>query len=560
MRNPAVGLPWKWWLLTVLLWAALYLPGLGSFELKGEEGRRILPARVMVQSGDWILPRSEGKPYHRKPPLINWAIAGSFRLHGGESEWAARLPSALAILAMAITALLAGRAFTPYHPQFPLFLATALLCCGGLVEKGRLAEIEALYVGLYGMATLLWAAAWERGHSHWRLWLPPAIFMGLASLAKGPVFLLFFYPMVLITLRHAKSLSLLRQPAHLASLALQFLIPLPWVLAVRSRAAAAATEASGGRDQSDVWSQQILGRLMPERFDLTGWMLSPLETILIMALPSLLALIWWRPAGKSAAEFLPGRSRGLLLGLAAGSALPGLLLSLIPEPHARFQLPLAAPIVLLAIWLLVLDEKQLDRTPSQEVPLRWRATEQALLAAMALLSLAGALLPVTESFAVARVHVVWLGTGAVAAWLLFLASFRLPSGSTARLIAASATVTLLAALQLRFLVIPKWNETHEHRGPASQILAAAGPDARIAALYPGPQPFLFYLGPHTTECASLSAIPADSTHVLVPIRKWNEEKTRAGLARRGFASVLTEVQGRVGEGSADDKRYVLTGR
>ena len=50
MRNPAAGLPWKWWLLTILLWAALYLPGLGSFELKGEEGRRILPARVIVQS------------------------------------------------------------------------------------------------------------------------------------------------------------------------------------------------------------------------------------------------------------------------------------------------------------------------------------------------------------------------------------------------------------------------------------------------------------------------------------------------------------------------------
>jgi len=554
----AAGLPVKWWLLTVLLWAALYLPGLGSFELKGEEGRRILPARVMVQSGDWMLPRSEGRPYHRKPPLINWAIAGSFRLHGGESEWAARLPSALSILALAITALLAGRAFTPYHPQFPLFLATALLCCGGLVEKGRLAEIEALYVSLYGMACLLWAAAWERGHSHWRLWLPPAILMGLASLAKGPVFLLFFYPMVLVTLRHAKALPLLRHPAHLVSLALQFLIPLPWVLAVRSRAA--TTEVTSGRDQADVWSQQILGRLMPERFDFTGWMLSPLETVLIMALPSLLAVIWWRPTAKFSAGFLPARSHGLLLGLGLGSALPGLLLSLIPEPHARFQLPLAAPVTLLAAWLLVIDENQRSRTPCGEVPLRWRATERALLAAMVLLSLAGALVPVTESFAVARPHVVWLGTGAVAAWLLYLASARLPSGSTARLLAASATVTLLAAVQLRFLIIPKWNETHEHRGPASQILAAAGPDARIAALHPGPQPFLFYLGPHTVECASLSAIPADSTHVLVPIRKWNEEKTRAGLARRGFASVLAEVQGRVGEGSADDKRYVLTGR
>jgi hypothetical protein len=141
-----------------------------------------------------------------------------------------------------------------------------------------------------------------------------------------------------------------------------------------------------------------------------------------------------------------------------------------------------------------------------------------------------------------------------------MAAVRLPSGTTARLIAAATTVTLLAVLQLRFLIIPKWNETHEHREPARQLLAAAGAGSRIAALYPGPQPFLFYLGPHTVECASLSAIPPDTTHVLVPIRKWNEEKTRAGLARRGFVSVLTEVQGRVGEGPADDKRYVLSGR
>jgi 4-amino-4-deoxy-L-arabinose transferase-like glycosyltransferase len=560
MQETRSGIPWKWWLLVAALWAALYLPGLGSFELKGEEGRRILPARVMVQSGDWILPRSEGKPYHRKPPLINWAIASSFRLHGGESEWAARLPSALAVLALSAAALLTGRAFAGYHRCFPLFLAVATLTCGGLVEKGRLAEIEALYVSLYGMAVLLWAAAWERGYHHWRLWLPPALFMGLASLAKGPVFLLFFYPMVLITLRQAGSLQLLRRPAHLASLALQFLVPLPWLLAVRSRAAVAAAESPGGRDQSDVWSQQILGRLAPERFDLAGWMLSPLETILILALPSLLALLWWRPVRKVSAEILPLRSQALLTGLGFGSLLPGLALALIPEPHARFQLPLAAPVILLAVWLLVLDEKQTVGTADAQPPRRWRISERCLLAAMVLLCLCGALLPLSETFAAARLHAVWLNAGSVAAWLLYMAAVRLPSGTTARLIAAATTVTLLAVLQLRFLIIPKWNETHEHREPARQLLAAAGAGSRIAALYPGPQPFLFYLGPHTVECASLSAIPPDTTHVLVPIRKWNEEKTRAGLARRGFVSVLTEVQGRVGEGPADDKRYVLSGR
>ena len=79
----------------------LYLPWLGHSELKGEEGRRILPARAMMQSSDYIVPSSEGKPYHRKPPLINWLVAGSFHLHGGESLWAARLPVALSVLGLA---------------------------------------------------------------------------------------------------------------------------------------------------------------------------------------------------------------------------------------------------------------------------------------------------------------------------------------------------------------------------------------------------------------------------------------------------------------------------
>ena len=104
-------------ILTLLVtWAAIYLPGLGGMELKGEEGRRILPARVMMRTGDYVLPYSEGKPYHRKPPLINWSIAASFKALGGESEFAARLPSALSVLLLALTAAWAGRILAGRDP------------------------------------------------------------------------------------------------------------------------------------------------------------------------------------------------------------------------------------------------------------------------------------------------------------------------------------------------------------------------------------------------------------------------------------------------------------
>ena len=32
----------------------------------------------------------------------------------------------------------------------------------GLMEKGRLAEIEALYLSLFGIALCLWLGAWQR--------------------------------------------------------------------------------------------------------------------------------------------------------------------------------------------------------------------------------------------------------------------------------------------------------------------------------------------------------------------------------------------------------------
>src|SRR5215216_291936 len=95
-------------LIVCALWAAIYLPGLGSTELKGEEGRRILPAITMLETGNWLVPYVGGKPFLRKPPLMNWLIAISLKLTGSRSEWAARLPSVLAMLALAAVILAVG--------------------------------------------------------------------------------------------------------------------------------------------------------------------------------------------------------------------------------------------------------------------------------------------------------------------------------------------------------------------------------------------------------------------------------------------------------------------
>src|SRR5215212_6969362 len=96
--------------VVLLVWAVIYLPALGSIAIKGEEGRRILPAVRMLETGNYVVPQVGSYPYYRKPPLVNLLIAISFRLFGARNEWTARLPSALAVLAVAVAFVTVARA------------------------------------------------------------------------------------------------------------------------------------------------------------------------------------------------------------------------------------------------------------------------------------------------------------------------------------------------------------------------------------------------------------------------------------------------------------------
>ena len=57
-----------------------------------------VPAREMLESGDWIVPTYGGLHRLRKPPLGYWVTASSSWLIGESSELSARLPSAVSAL------------------------------------------------------------------------------------------------------------------------------------------------------------------------------------------------------------------------------------------------------------------------------------------------------------------------------------------------------------------------------------------------------------------------------------------------------------------------------
>lgn|GEM_PF-298717 len=180
-------------LIAIVLWAGIFLPGLGSTELRGEEPRRTMPAVTMAAGGDWIVPYVGGEPFLRKPPLVQWCIACSLKIFG-HSAWAARLPSVLSILALAIVMILGTRRWLITEQS--LLAAIIMMTQTAIVDKGRLGELEAIYTALSGIAIVLWMSWWVQGRSPWLVWTVPFVFHGLALLAKAPLHLLFFYAIV----------------------------------------------------------------------------------------------------------------------------------------------------------------------------------------------------------------------------------------------------------------------------------------------------------------------------------------------------------------------------
>ena len=84
-----------------LLSVLVLVPFLGEtiFYSKGEP-REAIVAYTMLESGNWILPMNYGVEIAYKPPFLYWTIAVISSILGGVSEFSARMPSALAFLAM----------------------------------------------------------------------------------------------------------------------------------------------------------------------------------------------------------------------------------------------------------------------------------------------------------------------------------------------------------------------------------------------------------------------------------------------------------------------------
>ena len=161
-----------------------FIPYLGEalFSTKGEP-REAIVAVGMLDSGNWILPVSNGDIIPYKPPMLAWCIAALSLFVGHVTEFTSRLPSAMALIIMvfwgfrfyarrtsAMQALLAGViTFT----AFEVFRAGYACRVDMLLTMFMVGALYSLYVywenGLKGVP---WTAV---------------LMMSGACLTKGPV-------------------------------------------------------------------------------------------------------------------------------------------------------------------------------------------------------------------------------------------------------------------------------------------------------------------------------------------------------------------------------------
>ena len=220
-------------LIGAIVAAFATLPGLGVGTLwDNSETAYGEVAREILLSHDAVVLHLNGAPWFVQPPLYFW-IAAAFAKVLGVSEFALRLPSALATIAMAAAV---GYVVAQFASSRAALLAATILSTSLMqAVVGRLAIMDALLDLLVAVAILAWFAALRPGGSVWS-WYAGWIAIALGTLTKGlvaPVMVVLVIGPWLLWERGAGVRG--RSPsvrAWLAGVALAALVIVPWAAAL----------------------------------------------------------------------------------------------------------------------------------------------------------------------------------------------------------------------------------------------------------------------------------------------------------------------------------------
>ena len=322
------------WSLVVAIALTVAVSSLGSYQTLGtHEVVAAEPARAMLHSGDWIVPRYGDVPRIRKPPLVYWLVASSGWLFGEFSEFAVRFHSAIAFLGM--VALMSLWAARWYGREAAFGAAIVQTTSFWAIFYGRHVEIDMVMCLLTTAAMFLIAtqpADEPASRARWR-WIGILTLIGLTWLAKfhygttmvfGPVFVLWA-----LQRQWRKWLNFVNPIGLLILIAC--LVIWPWLLLRECPEAL------------DRWRFETVGRATGEIGYVAWWFYGP--QLLLFSLPWLGHVLFavppsWRRAWRHGDE----RERFLWIWLVADVV----VISLSPNKHANYLLAAMPVTTLLA--------------------------------------------------------------------------------------------------------------------------------------------------------------------------------------------------------------------
>ncbi len=278
--------PCRWWLepefwLAMLLALAVYGTRLTDLTIRGEEPRWACVAQEMIESGDYVVPRLQGKPFPDRPPLNSWAMIAASKLTGELNLAAVRLPSVLATLLTVAIIYVYGRSYM--SPGGALAAAAAYATMGQVLQLGRVAESDALLTLFLSAALLIWHYAYDRRRDARLAWLVGYSFAALAALCKGPQGPVYFVAIATAYLALKRDWRFLFCRWHLAGVVMFLVVvaawQIPFAMALEPAAALSVwTEEGhlGSRFQVANWWQalehwavfplEVFGSLLPWSF------------------------------------------------------------------------------------------------------------------------------------------------------------------------------------------------------------------------------------------------------------------------------------------------------
>jgi 4-amino-4-deoxy-L-arabinose transferase-like glycosyltransferase len=194
-----------------------------------DEPRYAQVAREMLFRHDYVTPVLWGHPWLEKPALYYWRAMFAF-LEFGVHDWAARLPSASFAFILVALIFLHLRRFRP-GSQLDAALITA--SCAGIVGFARGASTDMQMAAPFCIGMLGWYAWYETDKKFWLFDL--YFFVGIATLAKGPVAPLMAGCIIFSFAALRREWSLLRRTIWIPGFLLYFAMVLPWFIAVQRR-------------------------------------------------------------------------------------------------------------------------------------------------------------------------------------------------------------------------------------------------------------------------------------------------------------------------------------